>query len=133
MWGWCLVIVLGASASAAITRIDTTPPTAPPAAHVTARDATSLTLSWAASRDGSGVKGYSLTLNGTQAGTTPTLSWRFTGLTCGSSYALSVRAYDAAGNYSAPDRVSASTAACPSPPARRSPARFASRSLRPRR
>jgi chitodextrinase len=73
-----------------------------------------LTLSWGKSTDNVGVAGYHLYRNGslvTSVGSSTT-SYKFTGLTCGTSYQLGVDAYDAAGNKSATRAVTASTSAC---------------------
>jgi beta-glucanase (GH16 family) len=82
---------------------DTTPPTAPAnlsAANVTA---TSVTLRWSASSDDVGVVLYqvlaSAALKATVAGSTSAV---ITGLSASTSYSLTIKALDAAGNASAP-------------------------------
>ena len=60
-----------------------------------------MTLSWSPSSDNVGVTGYQVALNGAQLGTVSETSYSYAGLTCGSSYTLSVAARDAAGNASA--------------------------------
>jgi chitodextrinase len=79
---------------------------------VSSQSPTSLTLSWAASTDDVGVTGYDVYLGGTLVTVTTSTSYAFSGLTCATSYALSVDAYDAAGNKSTQASLSASTAAC---------------------
>src|SRR5256885_9686577 len=80
--------------------------------------ATSISLLWSASLDNLGVAGYELFLNGNKVGTTTATSYTFPNLGCGTSYALAVDAFDAAGNRSQSALVQASTSACPgtSPP-----------------
>jgi chitodextrinase len=67
-----------------------------------------------------GVAGYGVYNGGTSPlATTTATSYTFTGLGCGTSYALSVDAFDAAGNRSGKATVTASTSPCPpdtSPP-----------------
>jgi hypothetical protein len=60
------------------------------------------------------VAGYELFLNGNKVGTTTATSYTFPNLSCGTSYALAVDAYDAAGNRSQPAVVQPSTSPCPS-------------------
>src|SRR5262249_23976143 len=54
-------------------------------------------------------------LDGVSAGTTTTTSFTFTGLACGTSHTLGVRAFDAAGNVSVTSNLTASAATCPDP------------------
>jgi chitodextrinase len=95
---------------------DAVAPTAPGAPTVSGATASSLSLSWSASSDNVGVTGYGLYLNGAAVGSTTSTSYTFSGLVCGTSYALAVDAYDAAGNHSAKTSASASTSACPAAP-----------------
>jgi chitodextrinase len=91
---------------------DTIPPTPPTNLNTTAASATSISVSWTAATDNVGVTGYTLYRNNatvtTQAGT----SYTYTGLTCGTSYTLSVDAFDAANNHSVKTNLTASTNAC---------------------
>lgn len=91
---------------------DGTPPSTPgsPKASPTT---TSLNLSWAGSTDSVGVAGYSLYRNGSRIANTTSTAYKFSGLSCGTSYKLGVDAYDAAGNHSAIASVTASTSSCP--------------------
>ena len=93
---------------------DTTPPSVPQAMAFTGTTQTTVSLSWAASSDNTGVSGYALYRNGVKVGTTASLTNTYSGLACGTSYTLALEAYDAAGNAS--DRAyatgSTSTAAC---------------------
>jgi chitodextrinase len=94
---------------------DTVPPSTP--AGLTAASAqTSITLSWSASTDNVGVTGYGIYNGPTSVGTTASTGYAVTGLTCNTSYVLSVDAFDAAGNRSAKASVTKSTTACSSPP-----------------
>jgi beta-glucanase (GH16 family) len=103
--------------------VDEQAPSGPTSLSITARSATSLTLSWAASSDNVDVVGYRYYLGTTAIGTTPTTSAVFTGLDCGTEYSLGVDGYDAVDNHSAPSTLTASTSPCgvfdttaPSPP-----------------
>jgi chitodextrinase len=77
---------------------------------------TSLGATWTASSDANGVSGYHAYRNGTSVGTTAATNYTFGGLACGTSYTLAVDAYDAAGNISSKASMSATTAACSTPP-----------------
>ncbi len=83
--------------------VDTQAPTAPQAVTVTGQSPTSLMISWKASSDNVGVTGYRLYVNGVQKATTSATvtSSTLTGLQPGTSYSITVAAYDAAGNISA--------------------------------
>ncbi|MEP6931400.1 MAG: endonuclease [Flavobacterium sp.] len=80
---------------------DTQAPTTPASLASTTKTATSISLSWTASTDNTGVTGYDVyansTLKTTVSGTTATI----TGLTASTSYSIYVKAKDAAGNASA--------------------------------
>jgi chitodextrinase len=95
---------------------DTTPPTSPGSLAVTETTTTTLSFTWRASSDDVGVKGYGLYRDGTLVSTTSQLSAAVAALTCGTSYVLSVDAFDDAGNRSARTELRASTAQCPQPP-----------------
>ncbi len=79
---------------------DTTPPSTPAALATSAVGQTSMTLSWNPSTDNTGVTGYRTYLNGNQVGTSPTTSFGYSNLSCGTTYTLGVAAVDAAGNVS---------------------------------
>ena len=91
---------------------DLVAPSTPGGVVASAAGQTSVSLSWSAATDNVGVTGYRLYQNGSQVGTSFTLSYFFSGLVCGTSYSLAVAAVDAAGNVSAAATVSAATAAC---------------------
>ena len=76
---------------------------------------TSFTLSWTASTDNTGVTAYEVSKNGTSIGTTTTTSINVSGLICATSYSMTVKAKDAAGNISAASTaLSVTTSACSS-------------------
>ncbi len=94
---------------------DTQAPTTPTSLAVSSTSTGSLGVSWGASSDNVGVSAYGVYLNGASVGSTAGRSYTFSGLSCGTSYALAVDAYDAAGNRSGKASLSASTATCPLP------------------
>ncbi|MFF4649905.1 cellulase family glycosylhydrolase [Streptomyces sp. NPDC001380] len=79
---------------------DTTPPTAPGAPVVTATTSSSVSLSWGAATDDTGVAGYDVYRGGAKVGSTAGTSYTDTGLTASTAYAYTVKARDAAGNTS---------------------------------
>jgi len=93
---------------------DTTPPSNPTNQQIGPVSQTSITMTWSAATDNVGVAGYRAFLNGVVSGTTTTLSYTYTALTCGTTYTVALEAFDAAGNVSNRAEASgaASTAAC---------------------
>jgi len=85
----------------ASTTTDTTAPTAPTGLSYSGLTSTGLTLSWTASSDNVGVTGYSVYAGSTPAGTTSVTSCSIAGLTPSTAYSFTVKAKDAAGNFSA--------------------------------
>ncbi|QMV42548.1 carbohydrate binding domain-containing protein [Cohnella cholangitidis] len=83
------------------TGIDTAAPTAPTNLQATAKTQTSVTLTWSASTDNVGVTGYEIYRNGVKVGTSAATTYVNSGLTAGTAYTFTVKAYDAAGNLSA--------------------------------
>lgn len=79
---------------------DTEAPTTP--SNIVASNVTSnsFSLSWTAATDNVGVSGYAILLNGIQVGTSTTNNYLAIGLASNTSYSVSIRAYDAAGNNS---------------------------------
>ena len=75
---------------------DTTAPTKPGTVTVANSTTTSVSIAWGASTDNVGVKEYGLYRDTTSAGATTALNSTFSGLSCGTSYSLSVDAVDAA-------------------------------------
>lgn len=90
--------------------LDTTAPSAPLTLTATAASSSVMTLAWLPSTDNTGVSGYQLFRNGTLIGTTASLTYSDSGLTAGTQYSYTVKAYDAAGNASsASNTATAST------------------------
>ncbi|HVX57456.1 MAG TPA: fibronectin type III domain-containing protein, partial [Candidatus Saccharimonadales bacterium] len=79
---------------------DTFPPSTPTGLVAANVSKGSFTLSWAASTDNAAVASYQVQSNGVTVGTTASTSLLITGVTPGATYSLSVRASDAAGNWS---------------------------------
>lgn len=82
--------------------VDGAAPAAPGGLVASAVTTTSFTLSWGAATDNYAVTGYEVFRNGTSAGTSSSTSLAVTGLSPNTAYAMTVRARDAAGNWSAP-------------------------------
>ncbi|UJF32228.1 glycosyl hydrolase [Paenibacillus hexagrammi] len=80
---------------------DTQAPTVPASLTSTSQTSSSVTLSWAASSDNVGITGYEILRNGAVVGTSATTGYTDSGLTAGTAYTYTVKAYDAAGNRSA--------------------------------
>src|SRR4051794_35949703 len=91
---------------------DTTAPSAPRSPVVNATTTSSITISWAASTDDTGVAGYGEYRNGALVSTTTGTSYTYTGLNCGTTYTLGIDAYDSAKNRSAQTTFTAPTLAC---------------------
>ena len=91
---------------------DTQAPTVPASLSVSSATQTSITAAWTASSDNVDVTGYGRYRNGALVTSGTGTSYSFTGLTCGTTYALAVDAYDAAGNRSAQAQVNATTTPC---------------------
>ena len=79
---------------------DTQAPSVPGGLSSSGVSQTSFTLNWSASTDNTGVTGYEVFRNGTSIGTPTSTSLNVTGLTASTAYSMSVRARDAAGNWS---------------------------------
>jgi chitodextrinase len=93
---------------------DTQPPSVPGSLSKSGSTQTSVSLTWTASNDDTGVTGYSVYRDGASAGTPAGTSSTVSGLSCGTSYLFAVEARDAAGNHSAQATLSASTDSCSS-------------------
>src|ERR1019366_8189571 len=89
----------------AATLADTTAPSVPAGLNVTGATVNSFTLNWTASTDNVGVTSYRVYKAGVLYNTTSGTSLAITGLTPNTSYAMTVSAGDAAGNWSAPSTV----------------------------
>ena len=91
---------------------DTTPPTAPAGLTASGVTSSSATLSWTASTDNQGVAGYYVYRGGAAVGTTSTTGYTDSTLSPSTNYSFTVKAWDAAGNFSAASSpVSVTTAA----------------------
>lgn len=109
-YGWFYLDYLKVSGGVSDTQL----PTVPTGLTATAVTQTSFTLNWTASTDNVGVTGYEIFRNGVSIGTSPTNSFNVTGLTCGTAYSMTVRARDAAANWSVQSTAqSITTSACP--------------------
>ena len=91
---------------------DTQAPTAPTGVTVTAKTSGSVSLSWTASTDNTGVTGYDVFRDGVKVGSSTTTSYTDSGLSASTAYSYTVKAKDAAGNVSAASSaLSATTSA----------------------
>lgn len=91
---------------------DTQAPTAPTGVTVTAKTSGSVSLSWTASTDNTGVTGYDVFRGGVKVGSSTTTSYTDSGLSASTAYSYTVKAKDAAGNVSAASAaLSATTSA----------------------
>jgi alpha-tubulin suppressor-like RCC1 family protein len=90
------------SAPLAVTPInDVTPPSVPTNLGATLISSSGFTVTWAASTDNVGVTAYEVFLQGISRGTVATTSMALSGLVANSTYSVTVRARDGAGNWSA--------------------------------
>lgn len=80
--------------------LDTTPPSVPSGLGATSIGASSFILSWTASTDNVGVTGYEVSRGGTSLGVFAGTSVNVSGLASSTGYQMTVRAQDAAGNWS---------------------------------
>jgi chitodextrinase len=88
------------SAPLSVNVADATPPAAPTALNYAEKTATTVTLVWRAATDNVGVSGYTVFRGATQIGSTGDLVYADTGLAANTAYGYSVKAFDAAGNFS---------------------------------
>jgi chitodextrinase len=93
---------------------DSVPPSPPTRLVKTASSGMSISVSWNTANDDVGVSGYRIAVNGSELGSTTQASYTVTSLTCGTSYTVSVVAFDAAGTSSAATSGVLATDACPS-------------------
>jgi chitodextrinase len=103
---------------------DVQPPTTPTLVSGVAISATEVDLSWTASADNVGVAGYEIVRNGSVLRSVlgSALSYADTSVTANTSYTYSIKAYDAAGNYSSASNaravttpLSSGSTSCPGP------------------
>ncbi|GHJ42852.1 hypothetical protein Cs7R123_01940 [Catellatospora sp. TT07R-123] len=80
---------------------DTSAPSIPSGLASPSKTSTSVSLTWNASTDNVGVTGYQILRGGSPVGTSSTTGFTDTGLTASTAYTYTIKAYDAAGNYSA--------------------------------
>ncbi|MFD7641779.1 cellulase family glycosylhydrolase [Kitasatospora sp. NPDC059795] len=80
---------------------DTQAPTVPVGLAVTGTTASSVSLSWTASTDNTGVTGYDVYRGGSKVASVTGTSYTDSGLSAATAYTYTVRAKDAAGNVSA--------------------------------
>ena len=90
----------GAITSGAPT-LDTTPPSIPSGLAVASKTSTSVSLTWTAPTDASGIAGYDVYRDGALVGSPVPASYTDSGLSAGTTYSYTVRARDTAGNASA--------------------------------
>jgi uncharacterized protein YkwD len=97
----------GGTSSASVTVtvntvVDTQPPTAPVIVSSSAKSSTEIDLAWSASSDNVGVTGYQITRSGSVLTTVAgnVTSYADTSVKGGVTYSYSIKAFDAAGNYS---------------------------------
>uniref|UniRef100_Q01TD4 Allergen V5/Tpx-1 family protein n=1 Tax=Solibacter usitatus (strain Ellin6076) TaxID=234267 RepID=Q01TD4_SOLUE len=86
---------------------DIQPPSTPTLISASAKGTTEADLAWTVSVDNVGVAGYQIIRDGGGLGAVafPNQSFADTAVTPGATYAYAIRAYDAAGNYSAPSNT----------------------------
>lgn len=93
---------------------DAVPPTPPTGLAASGVSAVTFSLSWTASTDNLGVTGYGVFRNGVSLGTTAATNFNVAGLAAATTYAMTVQARDAAGNWSVlSDVLSVTTANSP--------------------
>ena len=109
-----------AAVTASTATCDTGPPSLPGDLRATA-DETSVALSWTASIDDIAVAGYGVYEDGVRVASTGATGYTVAGLTCGSTHAFGVDAYDAVGHRSQQAELTVATSPCdvtpPTPPA----------------
>lgn len=88
---------------------DAIAPSVPANFAASASSSTTVNASWSASTDNVGVAGYEVFSGSTSLGITTTTSMSITSLVCNTTYSLTVKARDAAGNVSAASSASSVT------------------------
>jgi chitodextrinase len=91
------------------TAADTTPPTAPGTPVATSVTSSQVSLSWAPSSDDVGVLRYDILRDGALLDTASGTSFTDTTVAPGTTYTYTVRAYDAAGNFSTSNPLTVTT------------------------
>ena len=98
---------------------DSQPPTSPTLISAAVSGGPRVDLAWTASTDNVGVSGYQILRNGTGISSVPaaTLTYADTNVGPGSTYTYTIKAFDAAGNYSAASNaIQVNTPAATPPP-----------------
>lgn len=105
---------ISSASSSSVTIADTSPPTAPTSAFQISATSTKVDIGWNAARDDIGVTAYNIYRNSVLLGTSAASTLQFSDLTAtaGQVYIYSIKARDAAGNWSPEQSVTIST---PSP------------------
>ena len=114
-FGALLVVIFSSwGISSALAVDDTTPPSTPTSLAATVISNAQINLNWASSTDDVGVSGYAIFRNGLEINTMATTTFSDLGLSASTTYAYSIKAFDAAGNRSGfSDTVFATTLASP--------------------
>lgn len=94
---------------------DTQPPTTPILISATPKSPTQVDLTWGASVDNVGVTAYQITRNGTIQGLFSGTNYSDTAVVASTTYTYSIKAVDAAGNYSASSNSVSATTPAPAP------------------
>jgi beta-glucanase (GH16 family) len=102
-----------ASTGACTTSRDTVPPSVPANLRVAATSTSAVTIAWDPSNDNVAVIGYDVYQGSTHVASPTATSSALTGLSCATTYALYVDAFDAAGNTSPKASLTVRTASCP--------------------
>lgn len=84
----------------AATKADTEPPTVPENLRILLQTGTSIIFNWSESEDNFKVAGYEIYRNGEHVGNSNVPSYTDAGVSAGTTYTYTVRAFDGAGNYS---------------------------------
>lgn len=95
--------------------VDLEPPSTPAIVSIAAKSTTQVDLTWSASTDNVAVTGYQILRNGSPITTVSggTLSYSDFGVAASTTYSYTVRAFDAASNYSSPSNAAYVTTPVP--------------------
>ena len=95
--------------------VDNQPPSIPALTSAVAKSATEVDLSWTASTDNVGVAGYQILRNGSVLASAVGLAYADTSVSPNTPYTYGIKAFDAAGNYSALSNTILVTTPAPPP------------------
>ena len=109
---WTNILNLNNAEGDTIPGSDNQAPSAPASLTATSVTKTSISLSWTASTDDIGVTGYLVYQEDSLVGKATSTSYNAIGLTCGTVYKMSAKAYDAAGNASLVRQANMATLDC---------------------